>query len=229
MINPQPASFYNADFLSDPDKYSSGIYLKRNKIIARFVQHFKPQHIVEVAGGEGNLATQILARHQPLSYAWSDFSPVAVQRVRELLKPSVNLTVEEIDLDKSFPNVKQCDCFISTALEHIEKDREQIAQLPSGCLIILGLPNFPSRGHLRYFPNFESIYHRYSDLARLGRYYVSVEVWRSVRAELFYMVMSVLEVTRLIGLIRWVCGYCGLFMHPHTTRERLHIIVMHRI
>ncbi len=54
-------------------------------------------------------------------------------------------------------------------LEHIYEDRELIAKIPAGRHIVASVPDFPTRGHCRYFGTAEEVKQRYGRLMTFDR------------------------------------------------------------
>jgi len=164
---PQPSSYYDEDFRKQAQKYFVGNYKRRNMLVAKLVTELKPRSIFHFAAAEGQLSRFILERNPQIKlYHWTDFSPEAYRISHEHLKYFPNLVMTLLDIDKDYAKVEwqNYDMVISSSLEHIVHDREIIQSIKPETLVVLSLPSFTSKGHVRFFPNLANILQRYGDL-----------------------------------------------------------------
>ena len=164
-----PPEFYANDFRKQGfNYYSEGAYRLRNIVLVEMIRRFKPVHIFEFAGAEGDLAELILeACPTVCSYTWSDFVPEAVEHAsQKLMRFAHMINLRLIDIDKKYSDIAwhSYDMIISTALEHIQHDREIIESIPTGTYIALCLPSVKWESHLHTFQTWKEIEIRYPSL-----------------------------------------------------------------
>jgi hypothetical protein len=191
--------YYNQDFINMRGKYSQGHYLKRNIRLARVLAHYNPKFIFEVAGAEGNLAKMILRDERVVHYIFTDFSPEAIKLAKESIGNDPRVTIELLDAE----NYKQYnkyffDTFISTSLEHIMSDMKILESLPKDTLVVLSLPNFYTKGHVRYFRAPCEIQDRYGHLLNILEIETDEITYR--HGIFFYYIRKLLYRIRLMSI-----------------------------
>lgn len=114
-------------------------------------------HIVELGAGAGNFAELLVKEHKRiLSYTGYDFSSVGLQIARKrVFDPRFKFL--EVDL-KTYDFQKESSgnstYVMHEFLEHISNDLDILRKIPFGSLVILSVPSFLSKGHVRYFNTF---------------------------------------------------------------------------
>lgn len=186
--------YYTEDFAHARGKYSKGHYLHRNLLFAELIHPYRVKKVIEMAAAEGNLAHLMLSQDDSIErYDASDYCPSALKEMRKNIgnDPRTQLSILDAEDYTKVP-WEEYDCFVCTALEHIERDREIIASTKKGTIIALSLPNFDCEGHVRYFPKMQDAIDRYADL-------VQWEVMKEVE-----VVISITQLRRMckrIGVI----------------------------
>lgn len=129
--------------------------------VAREVERRGLDNVLEVGCGGGALAE--LLRRQGTRYHGFDFSPVAVaQAGRRLGRPDLVYVADATDpASYAVPH----DAVICTeVLEHVDRDREAVANWRSGLPCICSVPNFDYPTHVRFFRTEDEVAARYGDL-----------------------------------------------------------------
>lgn len=123
--------------------------------------------ILEVGCGTGGFAHYVMEKSS-LEYRGFDFSTVAVEHATKRTKRPEKFYVG--DGKKSESYVGEYDTIVCTeVLEHIEMDREVIANWRTGALCACSVPNFDSDTHVRFFQNEAEVETRYGDLIHIER------------------------------------------------------------
>lgn len=178
-------------------RYSSGNYDRRNRILVNMLKGYNFKVVIEVAGAEGDLAEKILSAYPDIElYSWSDLVSEAVDYVRGRIEdPRFTATCLDLDEDQSLGG----DLFISTSLEHTLRYREIIENLQSGTLVLLSLPNFGDAGHRVFFPQFTGVIKVYGDLLDFLDIKVFV-AWMGIKDMAFIVLKRCLE---QVGVLRF--------------------------
>lgn len=160
----QEMNFYDEDFKVAGDTYNSGAYETRNIELSKTINSHDVKRIVEFAGCEGNLAKHILENDKIEKYYFSDFSLFAIMYAKDILWGDNRVFFEQIDADRQYTKLHgmDYDTFVCTSFEHLENDLKIINILKPGTMVFLSLPNFDTKGHVRFFRNREDIIDRYS-------------------------------------------------------------------
>lgn len=122
--------------------------------------------IIDIGCGPGHFAS-LLQQKFPLleMYKGYDFSTVALDMARKFVGEDKRF--EFVKADATKVNYQENKDVIFTSfefLEHINEDLKVIENIPSGSTFMFSVPNFWTAGHVRVFPNEDSIIKRYSHL-----------------------------------------------------------------
>ena len=151
----KPASYYDD---SEPpiEKYQE-LYEKA----AGLMPPDRGKLIYDLGCGGGRFAAVLFAgRHY--HYCGFDFNESRIQKAKELTGQSC-FWCKDI-LDGQMPN-KEADVYVLLeVLEHIEKDRQVLRNIPSGTRVVFSVPNFMSDDHVRCFSAPKIVEDRYQEL-----------------------------------------------------------------
>lgn len=127
---------------------------------AAAAQLSKAVPVVDLGCGPGQFAT-VLRTVSAAPYTGYDFSAVAIAQAAK--RQLADCHFARADLTSlALPQGSQFVCL--EVLEHIEKDRELLQQLPTGASLVFSVPTFQSAGHVRVFPAPAAAEARYQDI-----------------------------------------------------------------
>lgn len=160
------ASYYDAVFAESPKYQLSGQDSEYVPVWTRVVQALRDAgatSILDLGCGPGQFA-QFLGTQMPeVRYTGLDFSGIAISRARQRC-PQYLFEKRELPVTE-FSGVPDFDTVVCTeVLEHVERDREILAALPTGVSIVASVPNFDSFGHIRVFRDEAEVRARYEPL-----------------------------------------------------------------
>lgn len=167
------AAFYNklyqvgGNFQSYNKPYSKSPYFKVwQHIIQAWID--PGTNILDIGCGPGQFAQMLNDKGDFNTYTGIDFSQKAIEMARKKrLQPKVRFYEYDLSwriVEKMLPNY---DAYLALeTLEHLETELELklLDRIPSGKVVILSLPAFQAKGHLRVYPDFRFIQLRYSQL-----------------------------------------------------------------
>lgn len=112
--------------------------------------------VVELGCGTGRLGSLLAPR--AASYVGLDFAPRLVEEARRFA-PAAEFRVADLRTDP----IPEADAYVATeVLEHVDDDLALLRRLPRGALVVVSVPSFDSRSHVRFFPATRSAAWRYS-------------------------------------------------------------------
>ena len=143
--------------------YRHSIYYKLFKVVfAELVRH-RVQSVLEVGCGPGGFA-QMLMEHSRIAYRGFDFSEVAIAMARAKTGKPEAFFVGDATHASSYAGADY-DCVVCTeVLEHVDQDREVIANWPPGVFCACSVPNFDAPTHVHLFTSEAELRARYSGL-----------------------------------------------------------------
>lgn len=122
----------------------------------------KQVRLADLGCGTGRFA-RLLANRGYTDYIGLDFSGERVKLAREYV-PEFEFHVADLTLDWPLP---ERDCFVLLEfLEHVDADLEILSRVPAGKRVVFSVPNFDSKGHVRWFDSEAQVKQRYSPLIR---------------------------------------------------------------
>ena len=119
--------------------------------------------VLDIGCGPGQFA-QLLFDSGITSYSGIDFSSEAI----EMAKKNVPVFADRFQaadifkLEKLPENINFIVLF--EVLEHVEQDIELLGILPHGIRVLLSVPSYGSRSHVRQFPSVNTVKSRYKDV-----------------------------------------------------------------
>ncbi|SBR50240.1 class I SAM-dependent methyltransferase [Halomonas sp. HL-93] len=162
--NPLQASkSYYDEIYEKSEKYNSSdennIYVEMWLNIISHLKKENSKSILDVGCGPGQFAEFLLKRYK-VNYTGLDFSETAIRKARKR-NPEALFYQEDI-LQSNIMGKLNIDTIICTeVLEHIEEDIQVVEKFPQGKFTICSVPSFDAFGHVRTFPNTESVNNRY--------------------------------------------------------------------
>lgn len=113
--------------------------------------------VVELGCGTGRLAPLILGRAR--TYVGIDFAPRLIREAQRY-EPRGWFVVG--DLRKEIP---AAEVYVANeVLEHLDDDVGLLRRLPVGSVVIVSVPSFDSKSHVRWFPEQAQAAERYGDV-----------------------------------------------------------------
>ena len=132
--------------------FGQGLYTDRNEQILSLLLPLKPRRIFEFACAGGFLAQLLLERISTIEeYVCSNFSTRMLDYTRNQLRQYSKCSVQRVDADvrrseeMTGRRISGTDTFITTSFEHIQFDRELIAQLPVGATFVFSVALLTTR------------------------------------------------------------------------------------
>lgn len=141
-------------------QYTTGVYARRNAILAGWVAESGPRNIVEVAAGCYDLAQRIIEAARPRAYVWSDGDAECVRLCRLHLKGQAMVRCWK-DADLTADKLRFYDTFVCVSTEHLPGDVELVSRLRPGTRAFLCGASFPSRYHVRHWRSAGEMAKRY--------------------------------------------------------------------
>jgi len=152
-------------------KFGGAFYRSRNETVLALVAPIGPRRVFEFACSAGFLAQLLLDRVATIErYVCSNFSSRMIEYCRRQLQAYSRCEVKLIDVnvrragDLLAEELASYDLFVTTSLEHIQFDRELIAELPAGAHFVFSVASFDDPEHFRFFEDSEQLRSRYEDL-----------------------------------------------------------------
>jgi len=156
------ASFYNDTFEEGTTfrvHYTESRYHFIWSVIADRVALLGADSVLDIGCGSGQLSVLLFDRGVQ-TYRGVDFAEKRIEWGRRHA-PSPGFRYDHADVFET-DLTDPADVVICTEfLEHIENDLGMFEQIPAGRPFIGSVPNFPARGHVRYFANAEEVTARY--------------------------------------------------------------------
>ena len=157
-----------------PSWKSACDYIKLNEI----------KLVIDIGCGPGHLPLTMRDENLDVEYIGIDFSSVAIKQARQRIADSnyqfIIGKAEEVDYKELISSKKyKKDEILFTSfefLEHVEQDLKIISRLPSDIHICFSVPNYPCKGHVRFFRNTKSIVDRYKKYLTINHY--KKTVWK---------------------------------------------------
>lgn len=155
-------------------RFAGGFYLERNGIMADFVLPLRPRHVLEFACAGPYLAELMLQRAPSIvAYLCTNFSARMVEFCRDVVHdtPRFRAALVDADVHRSTDmhrgSISGHDVFLTTSLEHIQFDRELVAELPIGSRFVFSVAKFDDPEHFRVFDSVRDVAARYDGLIRV--------------------------------------------------------------
>ena len=144
--------------------YTASRYYPLWAIIADRLRPNCPQRVLDIGCGPGQVA-ELLRDIGISDYLGIDFSKARIEAARKVC-PEFEFLCADIFNDKVLEE-SNYDCVLAMEfLEHVENDVEVLNRTRPGTTILATVPNFPSRGHVRYFSSNEEVKERYRSVMK---------------------------------------------------------------
>jgi len=172
----EPASYYDAKFLADPELCRGTSYQARNEKLLNLVDGQAFYRVFEFAGYSGLLAEQFINRHpETVEYCLTDFSEEAIKLARRFVSSPV-VFAQVLDINPDVTDLSlfpwgNFDLVVTQSLEHLSKGHDQaiLRCVVPGCRVLISAATFGStmsRSHPHPFPTVDYLVERLSGLFR---------------------------------------------------------------
>lgn len=129
------------------DHYSNVHYYVQWVQVEMLLRPYREKRILEIGCGTGQLA-HMLQDLGYKNYEGFDFSPVAIKKARERCEFPL-FVGDALNEDTYHRNYDAVVCL--EVLEHLEADLKVLENIRPGTFVILSVPNFDDRSHVRWF------------------------------------------------------------------------------
>ena len=132
-----------------------------SSVASEILQSEDVEQITDLGCGPGHLPYILRSVGIDTPYTGYDFSKVAIEMAEMRHLPDCTFINKNL-YDMSDLPVSLFTCL--EVLEHIEKDLELVAQIPTGCRLLFSVPTYDSSGHVRKFKDHEEVSERYGEM-----------------------------------------------------------------
>ena len=137
-----------------------GAYYPTWKYAYEYIKKNNINSVVDIGCGPGHFAS-LFSENDNIKYTGIDFSKVAISQAKKRINnKNVTFLCEDLRGNELIDN-QLYTCF--EVLEHIEGDIDIIKKMNKNTSILFSVPNYDSKGHVRYFKSFNLIKERYGD------------------------------------------------------------------
>jgi trans-aconitate methyltransferase len=160
----QRAGYYDQFYAASEEyakAYPDSVYYPVWTVVSDRLTRAAARSVLDLGCGPGQFAELLRDKAIP-TYCGIDFSVVSIQHAKERC-PGYDFIVADLadvaglDLDYDWALALE-------VLEHIEDDIGVLGQLKPGTRVILTVPNFPDRAHVRVFSDAAEVERRYGHL-----------------------------------------------------------------
>lgn len=179
MGKEQSAKYYDLIYSNSKEykkDYKDSIYFPLwSKMETHLDKNFP---VLDLGCGVGQTAKFLIEKDY--NYLGIDFSITAIEKAKEEFKNNSHAQFIQSDLFKvDYSMLPDYQLFISETLEHIDYDLSLLQKLKNEINyeknkttnIVISVPSFNSKGHVRFFPNEESVNARYKDVINVENCY----------------------------------------------------------
>jgi 2-polyprenyl-3-methyl-5-hydroxy-6-metoxy-1,4-benzoquinol methylase len=144
-------------------------YQKLYDSVLKFIPVNKNVRILDVGCGTGGLINT-LKNNGYLNITGLDFSTYCVNYCKKRF-PNNNFVQLDLKKNSSKKFINNFSIIIMLeVLEHISDDLNVIKKIKSGSLVVLSLPNYDSKGHVRFFKNIDEIKNRFETALTINKF-----------------------------------------------------------
>ncbi len=166
----QPSSYYDEVYRTGGAGGAYGLpfgqsaYVKIwTEVLLQLFRHGTPKHVLEFGCGNGILAEKILEMGAE-RYTGVDFSAVGIEQARQRCGKNKAATFVCSDLSRFIPWGQPTHVVAVEVLEHILFDVSLLQSIQFGSRVVLSVPNFPAKSHVRTYPTEQFIRDRFQSL-----------------------------------------------------------------
>lgn len=176
MNKEEPASYYDDIFNTggyNNQYHKSPEQTQYHKLWTSCVDIIKEKnhkHVIDLGCGPGQFAELLSKDDSNIKYTGLDFSSKAIEIAKNRVSnTNFNFYIENlVTIDNYNKYIKDDTIYTSFEfLEHINDDLKVLNNIPKNSDIIFSVPNFDTRGHVRFFKNSEEVINRYSKLINI--------------------------------------------------------------
>jgi SAM-dependent methyltransferase len=168
----KPASWYEAQYADSEEyrlHYTASRYFHIWSVIVYRIRQLNAQSVLEIGCGSGQLA-EMLFDHGIRNYVGIDFSRTAIQMARNRV-PAYQFLVDNALTTTLYASESYEVILCTEVLEHIEQDLAVVEKFPASKFVMITVPNFPFRSHVRHFADEREV------LSRYGAFFVNPSVF----------------------------------------------------
>lgn len=130
---------------------------------ARLLPESKDETIVDIGCGTGRFA-KLLYDKGYRKYLGIDFSKGMLEEAKRY-NPSFTFIEGNVYDEAIVRMLQKYHVFVLLeVLEHIEKDKAFLSSLPQGSDMVISVPNYDSRAHVRHFKHIDEVIERYDGI-----------------------------------------------------------------
>jgi 2-polyprenyl-3-methyl-5-hydroxy-6-metoxy-1,4-benzoquinol methylase len=201
-----PASYYDSHFLENRHfqvHYKDSPYYVAWTQVIRFLKRIKPDSILEIGCGTGQLA-EYLRDEGFTNYEGFDFAHEAINMARK--RVNMNFYWGNA-LDKGLYRKYFAVVICLEVLEHIEQDLQVLENIPPGTEIIFSVPNFDAPSHVRWFTSPRQLKKRYfrnidiRDIVPIGNLFICRGTIGKFKPDLMQGLLATREEIKLASFI----------------------------
>jgi trans-aconitate methyltransferase len=140
------------------------------KFLCYAVMQLATPPILDLGCGSGHLAEMLAAFGRKEHYALGmDYCPSAILMAKRRAPWATFASGNAAGHPELLARRIYRTAVLLEVLEHIYEDRELLSAIPRGRYIVASVPDFPTRGHCRYFGTALEVKQRYGDLISFER------------------------------------------------------------
>ncbi|MCI4128467.1 methyltransferase domain-containing protein [Bacillus haynesii] len=163
MGTEMPAEFYDQFIDRHLIPLEKSPWRKVYEEAARLLPESKDETIVDIGCGTGRFA-KLLFDKGYRKYLGIDFSKGMLEEAKRY-NPSFTFIEGNVYDEAIVRMLQKYHVFVLLeVLEHIEKDKAFLSSLPQGSDMVISVPNYDSRAHVRHFKHIDEVIERYDGI-----------------------------------------------------------------